>query len=127
MSLLVIPEAASSATRRSLAVRASTPETAARRGRAPAARSCVDARSASGRAPDRSEGVAYLDTHEAEEQRLLQEWLGTPPQTTQRSAGSVRVLDIAPEDLRPYVTIARAVGTIDRDLDVRGLVWQDRP
>jgi NitT/TauT family transport system substrate-binding protein len=74
-----------------------------------------------------TEAVAYLDTHEAEERRLLQEWLGTPVQTTQHAAGSVRVLDIAPEDLRPYVTIARAVGTIDRDVDVRGLVWQDGP
>jgi NitT/TauT family transport system substrate-binding protein len=74
-----------------------------------------------------TEAVAYLDTHEADERRLLAEWLGTPPQTTPRAAGSVRVLDIAPEDLRPYVTIARAVGTIDRDVDVRGLVWQDGP
>ena len=73
------------------------------------------------------EAIAYLDMHEAEEQRLLQEWLGTPPQTTPRSADAVRVLDIAPEDLRPYVTIAQAVGTIDRDLDVRELVWQDGP
>jgi ABC-type nitrate/sulfonate/bicarbonate transport system substrate-binding protein len=73
-----------------------------------------------------AEAVAYLDTHEAEELRLLQEWLGTP-QTAQRSGGSVRYLDIAPEDLRPYVTIARAVGTIDRDVDVRELVWQDGP
>jgi NitT/TauT family transport system substrate-binding protein len=73
-----------------------------------------------------AEAIAYLDTHEAEERRLLAEWLGTP-QTTQRSGDSVRVLDIAPEDLRPYVTIARTVGTIDRDLDVRDLVWQDGP
>ena len=36
-------------------------------------------------------------------------------------------LDITPADLRPYVTIARAVGTIDRDLDVAALVWQGGP
>jgi len=73
------------------------------------------------------DAVTYLDTHEPEAQQSLQDWLGLPQQTTQGSARALRALDITPEDLRPYVTIARAVGTVNRDLDVRQLVWQDGP
>src|SRR4051794_3536407 len=51
MSLLVMPAAAISATRRSLAVSDSAPLSTARRGRAPVARSSVSARRAKGSAP----------------------------------------------------------------------------
>jgi NitT/TauT family transport system substrate-binding protein len=73
------------------------------------------------------EAVDYLNGHDAEAREYLRTWLAMPPAVAQRSPLPEWTIDIAPDDLRPYVTISRAVGTIDTEPDVRGLVWQDHP
>jgi ABC-type nitrate/sulfonate/bicarbonate transport system substrate-binding protein len=73
------------------------------------------------------EAVSYLDSHDAEARKYLETWLAMPPAVAQRSPLPEWTIDITPEDLRPYVTISRAVGTIDTEPDVRELVWQDHP
>jgi ABC-type nitrate/sulfonate/bicarbonate transport system substrate-binding protein len=73
------------------------------------------------------EAVDYLNGHDAEAREYLQTWLAMPAAVAQRSPLPEWTIDITPEDLRPYVTISRAVGTLDTEPDVRALVWQDHP
>lgn len=73
------------------------------------------------------EAVDYLNGHDAEAREYLQTWLAMPPAVAQRSPLPEWTIDITPEDLRPYVTISKAVGTLDTEPDVRKLVWQDHP
>ncbi|MFI6094968.1 ABC transporter substrate-binding protein [Lentzea sp. NPDC051213] len=73
------------------------------------------------------EAVDYLNGHDAEARKYLETWLAMPPAVAQGSPLPDWTIDITPEDLRPYVTIARRVGTIDTEPDVGKLVWQDHP
>jgi hypothetical protein len=50
-----------------------------------------------------------------------------PPEVAAASPLPTWELEITPSDLQPYVTISKSVGSIDREPDVTGLVWQDHP
>jgi NitT/TauT family transport system substrate-binding protein len=74
-----------------------------------------------------TEAIDYLQSHEAEARGLLETWLEMPPDVAQRAPLPTWSVDIRPEDLQPYVTISRTLGSIERDLDVDALVWRPRP
>ncbi|MDT2004431.1 ABC transporter substrate-binding protein [Rhodococcus opacus] len=71
-----------------------------------------------------NEAIDYLDTHEAEARTLLQTWLKMPPEVVERVPLPGWTVEITANDLRPYVTISKAVGTIQGDPDVDALVWR---
>jgi ABC-type nitrate/sulfonate/bicarbonate transport system substrate-binding protein len=73
-----------------------------------------------------NEAIDYLRAHEAEARTLMQTWLEMPPQLAQQAPLPNWQVELTPAELRPYVTISRTVGTIDREPDVDKLVWQDR-
>lgn len=76
-----------------------------------------------------TEAIRYLIAHEAEARQMLQTWLKMPPPVAQSMELPNWRVDavVTPEELRPYVTIAKAVGTIKTEPDVDALVWQDGP
>ncbi|MDV6296170.1 ABC transporter substrate-binding protein [Rhodococcus aetherivorans] len=71
-----------------------------------------------------TEAIDYLNTHEAQARTLLQTWLKMPPEVIERVPLPGWTVEITANDLRPYVTISKAVGTIQGDPDVDALVWQ---
>ena len=73
------------------------------------------------------EAVDRLRTDDAEWRAELRSWMKMPPEVAGTAALPVWELDVTPADLQPYVTIARSVGSIERDPDVDALVWQDHP
>jgi ABC-type nitrate/sulfonate/bicarbonate transport system substrate-binding protein len=74
-----------------------------------------------------TEAISYLQSHDAEARELLQTWLRMPPEVARTTSLPTWSVEIAPRDLQPYATISKAVGTIDRELDVGLLVWEDAP
>lgn len=74
-----------------------------------------------------NEAIDYLESHEAEARKMLQTWLKMPPAVAQSAPLPGWQVEITPQDLQPYVTISKAVGTIKSEPDVNKLVWQDGP
>lgn len=74
-----------------------------------------------------NEAKDYLESHEAERRELLQSWAKLDPELARRIPLLPWRIEVAPEDLRPYVAISKAVGTIDAEPDLTRLVWQDHP
>lgn len=74
-----------------------------------------------------NEAIDYLQSHEAEARRMLQTWLKMPPAVAESAPLPSWQVEITPQDLQPYVTISKAVGTIKSEPDVNKLVWQDGP
>jgi NitT/TauT family transport system substrate-binding protein len=70
------------------------------------------------------EAIDFLTTNQGEARAMLQSWLKMPPEVVQRAPLPGWTTAITPDDLRPYVTISKAVGTIKGDPDVDSLVWQ---
>jgi NitT/TauT family transport system substrate-binding protein len=70
------------------------------------------------------EAVEYLRTHEAEARELLVSWLKMSPEVARAAPLPSWEVPVTPADLRPYVTIARAVGSIKGEPDVEALVWR---
>ncbi|MFC5950511.1 ABC transporter substrate-binding protein [Pseudonocardia lutea] len=73
------------------------------------------------------EAVAQLSGDENAIRDLYRTWLKMPPEVAAASPLPTWELEITPSDLQPYVTISKSVGSIDREPDVTGLVWQDHP
>ena len=73
------------------------------------------------------EAVDRLRTNHAAMSAELRSWLKMPPEVADTAPLPVWELDVTPADLQPYVTIARSVHSVDRDLDVNALVWRDHP
>jgi NitT/TauT family transport system substrate-binding protein len=72
-----------------------------------------------------TEAIDYLRVNEAHARTLLQTWLKMPPEVARSTPLPSWEVEITPQDLQPYVTISKAVGTIKREPDVDALVWQD--
>jgi ABC-type nitrate/sulfonate/bicarbonate transport system substrate-binding protein len=73
-----------------------------------------------------TEAMDHLRTHDAEARALLQDWLKTSPAAAAAAVLPNWRVELEPAELGPYVTIARATGTITRDPDLAALVWTDR-
>lgn len=71
-----------------------------------------------------NEAIAYLAGHDAEARTTMQEWLKLTPEVAQAVVLPTWRVELDPEELAPYVTIARSAGTITQDPDVERLVWQ---
>ena len=73
-----------------------------------------------------NEARAYLEEHEAERRMLMETWAGVAPEIARATYLLPWKIEVEPRDLGPYVTISRAVGTIDTQPNLDELVWQDR-
>ena len=67
--------------------------------------------------------VATVD-YEGEARALMQSWLKIPAQVISRSPLPDWTVGITPQDLAPYITISKAVGSTNTDPDLNALVWQ---
>jgi NitT/TauT family transport system substrate-binding protein len=70
------------------------------------------------------EAIEFLDHNPGEARALMAGWLKIPTDVLERAPLPDWTVDITPQQLVPYVGIARAVGSIDSDPDVNSLVWQ---
>jgi NitT/TauT family transport system substrate-binding protein len=71
-----------------------------------------------------TEATDFLERDEPEARALMQSWLKIPARVVEGSPLPDWNVEITPEDLAPYVTISKAVGSIGSDPDVNSLVWQ---
>ena len=55
---------------------------------------------------------------------MMQEWLKIPAEVAQRAPLPDWAVEITPQELAPYITISKAVGSTKTDPDVNSLVWQ---
>ena len=72
------------------------------------------------------EAIAYLRSDESRARADMRDWLKFPPQVLERAPLPDWVVDIAPDDLAPYVTISNTVGATSTDPDLDALVWRPR-
>lgn len=71
-----------------------------------------------------TDAIAFLDANPAEARTMMHDWLKIPAKVLAPSPLPDWDVDISPQELTPYVAIARAVGSIKSDPDVNALVWQ---
>jgi NitT/TauT family transport system substrate-binding protein len=71
-----------------------------------------------------SAAIELLDGNPAEARQMMQDWLKIPPGVLDRSPLPDWDVAITAQELAPYVTISRAVGSTRSDPDVNALVWQ---
>jgi NitT/TauT family transport system substrate-binding protein len=65
-----------------------------------------------------------LDGNPAEARQMMQDWLKVPPRVLDGAPLPDWDVAITPQELGPYVTISKAVGSTRGDPDVNALVWQ---
>jgi len=70
------------------------------------------------------EAIEFLDDNPSDARALMAEWLKIPVDVLEQAPLPDWTVDITPQQLMPYVGIARAVGSLDSDPDVNSLVWQ---
>ncbi len=70
------------------------------------------------------EAIEFLDDNPSDARALMAEWLKIPADVLEQAPLPDWTVDITPQQLVPYVGIARTVGSIDSDPDVNSLVWQ---
>lgn len=70
------------------------------------------------------EAIELLDADEAAAREMMADWLKMPVDLLQRAPLPDWTVDITSAQLRPYVDIAKAAGSIDSDPDVDSLVWR---
>lgn len=73
------------------------------------------------------EGIAHIASNDAEARTLLQDWLKITPEVARAAVLPSWRIEIDPQELAPYVTIAKEAGTITADPNVDELVWRDPP
>ena len=71
-----------------------------------------------------TEAIAFLNGNESKARMMMQEWLKIPAEIAQRAPLSDWTVEISPQELAPYITISKAVGSTKTDPDVNTLVWQ---
>jgi NitT/TauT family transport system substrate-binding protein len=71
-----------------------------------------------------TEAIAFLNGNESDARVMMQEWLKIPAQVAQRAPLPDWAVEITPQELAPYITISKAVGSTTTDPDVNSLVWQ---
>ena len=70
------------------------------------------------------DAIDYLNDDESQARAQMQSWLNIPAPVLDAAQLPDWTVEMSPKDLAPYVTIARAVGSISTDPDVNALVWQ---
>jgi len=71
-----------------------------------------------------SDAIELLDSSPAEARQMMTDWLKIPPGVLDRSPLPDWDVAITPQELMPYVTISKSVGSTRSDPDVNALVWQ---
>jgi NitT/TauT family transport system substrate-binding protein len=71
-----------------------------------------------------TEAINFLNGNEFEARVMMQEWLKIPAQIAQSAPLPDWAVEITPQELAPYITISKAVGSTKTDPDVNSLVWQ---
>jgi NitT/TauT family transport system substrate-binding protein len=71
-----------------------------------------------------SDAIGYLDSNESEARTMMQDWLKIPAHVLDRSPLPDWDVEISPQEMEPYITISKAVGSTKTDPDVNALVWQ---
>jgi NitT/TauT family transport system substrate-binding protein len=71
-----------------------------------------------------STAIELLDGNPAEARQMMQDWLKVPPRVLDGAPLPDWDVAITPQELGPYVTISKAVGSTRGDPDVNALVWQ---
>jgi NitT/TauT family transport system substrate-binding protein len=71
-----------------------------------------------------SEAVDFLDADATEARAMMRDWLKMPAPVVERSTLPEWGADVTVAEMAPYVTIAKAVGSVRGDPDVTALVWQ---
>ena len=71
-----------------------------------------------------TEAIAFLNGNESDARVMMQEWLKIPAEVAQRAPLPDWAVEITPQELAPYITISKAVGSTTTDPDVNSLVWQ---
>jgi len=74
-----------------------------------------------------NDAIDHLETHDAEARALLQERYKVTPEVAAAAVFPIWKVEVEPEEVAPYVTISRAVGSITGAPDVDRLVWRDSP
>ena len=72
-----------------------------------------------------NDAIDHLETHDAEARALLQERYKVTPEVAAAAVFPIWKVEVEPEEVAPYVTISRAVGSITGAPDVDRLVWRD--
>ena len=72
------------------------------------------------------DAIEYLKTNESDARAMMQAWLKIPAQVLDRAPLPDWDVDISPDELAPYVTISKAVGSTKSDPDLNTLVWHRR-
>ena len=71
-----------------------------------------------------TEAIDFLNSNESDARVMMQEWLKIPAEVAQRAPLPDWAVEITPQELAPYITISKAVGSTKTDPDVNSLVWQ---
>ncbi len=71
-----------------------------------------------------TEAIAFLNGNESDARVMMQEWLEIPGEVAQRAPLPDWSVEITPQELAPYITISKVVGSTTTDPDVKSLVWQ---
>jgi NitT/TauT family transport system substrate-binding protein len=71
-----------------------------------------------------SAAIEFLDSNPAEARQMMQHWLKIPAGVLDAAPLPDWDVAITPQELAPYITISKAVGSTHSDPDVNALVWQ---
>ena len=71
-----------------------------------------------------SAAIEFLDGDPAEARQMMQDWLKIPARVLDTAPLPDWDIAITPQELAPYITISKAVGSTRSDPDVNSLVWQ---
>jgi NitT/TauT family transport system substrate-binding protein len=71
-----------------------------------------------------STAIEFLDANPAEARQMMQDWLKIPAGVLDGAPLPDWDVAITPQELPPYITISKAVGSTRSDPDVNTLVWQ---
>lgn len=71
-----------------------------------------------------SEGIDLLDANESDARAMMRDWLKMPARIADQSPLPKWGVEVTAQQLAPYVTIAKAVGSVKGDPDVDALVWR---
>jgi NitT/TauT family transport system substrate-binding protein len=71
-----------------------------------------------------SEAIDLLNGDESQARGLMESWLKFPAEVIAGAPLPQWTVEMTPQELAPYVTISKAVGSTTSDPDVKSLVWQ---
>jgi NitT/TauT family transport system substrate-binding protein len=71
-----------------------------------------------------TESIDFLNADPSQARALTESWLHIPAGVVARSPLPEWAVEITPNELAPYITISKSVGSTHTDPDVNSLVWQ---